>query len=154
MVHGAEEMSEDASKRAGEAAGRPKSGKIRVLLTKSRMDAHDRGIRYVAKELRNAGMEVIFTRYGLPEEIVSVAIQEAADVIGVSSSTGGHLYVAEKIRECLDREGIDDIRVIFGGIIPDLDKAKMKENGVAAIFGPGSSFEEIVQAVAGADSSE
>jgi len=72
-----------------EKAGSPKGKKkIRVLLTKSRMDGHDRGIRYVAKELSNAGMEVIFTRYGLPDEIVPTAIQESSDVIGVSCSTG------------------------------------------------------------------
>ena len=140
-------MAEGDEKQSAGGQGRPEGVRIRVLLTKSRMDAHDRGIRYVAKELRNAGMEGIFTRYGLPEEIVSVAIQEAADVIGVSCSTGGHLYVAEKIREGLAEEGIDDIRVIFGGIIPDLDVPRMKENGVVAIFGLGSSFEEIFQVI-------
>ena len=98
-------------------------------------------------EMRNAGIEVIFTRYGLPEEIVSTAIQESVDVIGVSCSTGGHLYVAEIIRDCLQKEGIKDMKVIFGGIIPDLDMPKMKEKGVSAIFGPGSSFQEIIQAI-------
>ena len=137
-------MKEGGAERAAGDSGRSGAKKVRVLLTKSRMDAHDRGVRYVATELRNAGMEVIFTRYGLPDEIVSVAIQEAADVIGVSCSTGGHLYTAERIRQCLDKEGIDDIKVIFGGIIPDPDIPGMKEQGVAAIFGPGSSFQEII----------
>ncbi len=121
--------------------------KIRILLTKSRIDAHDRGVRYVAKELRDAGMEVIFTRYRLPEEIVMTAIQEGVDVIGVSCSTGGHLFVAERIQHELDKEGMKEIKVIFGGIIPDLDIPKMKEKGVAAIFGPGSPAKEIIQAI-------
>ena len=121
------------------------SGWLREQIAEeSRMDAHDRGVRSLAKEFSNAGMEVIFTRYGLPEEIVSMAIQEAADVIEVSSSTGGHLYVAQAIRERLNSEGIDDIKVIFGGIIPNQDIPKMKKAGVDAIFGPGSSLEQII----------
>ena len=121
--------------------------RIRVLLTKSRIDGHDRGVRYVAKELRDAGMEVIFTRYRLPEEIVMTAIQEAVDVIGVSSSTGGHLYVAERIQQEFTKVGGEEIKVIFGGIIPDLDIPKMKKKGVAAIFGPGSSIQEIIETI-------
>ena len=121
--------------------------RIRILLTKSRMEGHDRGVRYVAKELRDAGMEVIFTRYRLPEEIVMTAIQEAVDVIGVSCSTGGHLYVAERIQQEFTKVGGEEIKVIFGGIIPDLDIPKMKKKGVAAIFGPGSSIEEIIQTI-------
>lgn len=121
--------------------------RIRILLTKSRIDGHDRGVRYVAKELRDAGMEVIFTRYRLPEEIVMTAIQEAVDVIGVSCSTGGHLYVAERIQQEFTKVGGEEIKVIFGGIIPDLDIPKMKKKGVAAVFGPGSSIEEIIQTI-------
>ena len=121
--------------------------KIRVLLTKSRMDAHDRGIRYVAKELSNAGMEVIFTRYGLPDEIVRTAIQESSDVIGVSCSTGGHLYVAEVIQNCFEKEGDHGIKLIFGGVIPESDLPGMKRRGVEAIFGPGSSVKEIMRAI-------
>jgi len=131
-----------------EKAGSPKGKKkIRVLLTKSRMDGHDRGIRYVAKELSNAGMEVIFTRYGLPDEIVPTAIQESSDVIGVSCSTGGHLYVAEVIQNCFEKESVHGIRVIFGGVIPQSDLPAMKRKGVAAIFGPGSFVKEIIQAI-------
>ncbi len=132
---------------AAENSGQHKEKRIRVLLTKSRMDAHDRGVRYVAMELSHAGMEVIFTRYRLPDEIVDTAIQEAVDVIGVSCSTGGHLFVAERIQHYLDKEEIENIKVIFGGIIPDLDIAKMKKRGVAAIFGPGSSIEEIIRVI-------
>lgn len=117
------------------------------MLTKSRMDAHDRGLRYVAKELSLAGMEVILTRYGLPEEIVRVAVQEAVDVIGVSCSTGGHLYVAETIQESLRREEAEGVKVIFGGIIPDQDIPKMKNHGVVAVFGPGSTIEEILEPI-------
>ena len=131
-----------------EKTGRPTGQKkIRVLLTKSRMDGHDRGIRYVAKELSNAGMEVIFTRYGLPEEIVPAAIQESSDVIGVSCSTGGHLYVAEVIQNCFEKERVHGIRVIFGGVIPQADLSAMKRRGVEAIFGPGSSVKEIIRAL-------
>jgi methylmalonyl-CoA mutase C-terminal domain/subunit len=121
--------------------------KIRVLLTKSRMDAHDRGIRYVAKELSNVGMEVIFTRYGLPDEIVRSAVQESVDIIGVSCSTGGHLYVAEVIQDCFEKEGLPGIKLIFGGVIPESDIPEMKNRGVAAIFGPGASVKEIIQAI-------
>ena len=121
--------------------------KIRVLLTKSRMDAHDRGIRYVAKELSNAGMEVIFTRYGLPDEIVRSAVQESVDVIGVSCSTGGHLYVAEVIQNCLEKEGLQEVKLIFGGVIPESDLSEMRNRGVAAIFGPGASVKQIIQAI-------
>jgi methylmalonyl-CoA mutase C-terminal domain/subunit len=121
--------------------------KIRVLLTKSRMDAHDRGIRYVAKELSNAGMEVIFTRYGLPDEIVRSAVQESVDVIGVSCSTGGHLYVAEVIQNCLEKEGLQEVKLIFGGVIPESDLPEMRNRGVAAIFGPGASVKQIIQAI-------
>ena len=141
-------MAGSVSKKAKEADGQSgQKRKIRVLLTKSRMDAHDRGIRYVARELRNAGMEVVFIRYALPEEIVSAAIQEGSDVIGVSCSTGGHLYVAERIQDCLKREGVKDNKVLFGGIIPDLDRAGMKERGVTGIFGPGSSIQEIIKTI-------
>jgi len=125
----------------------PSGGRIRVLLTKSRMDAHDRGLRYVAKLLSLAGMEVILTRYRLPEEIVTVAVQEAVDVIGVSCSTGGHLYVAETIQESLRREEAEGAKVIFGGIIPDQDIPRMKNLGVIAVFGPGSSVEEILELI-------
>ena len=127
------------------------SKRKRVLLTKSRLDAHDRGVRYVARELARAGLEVIFTRYALAEEIVSMAVQEDVDVIGVSSSTGGHLHVAETIRLGLEKDGIDDVKVFFGGIIPDLDVPQMIEEGVSAVFGPGSSIVEILELMDGGD---
>lgn len=140
-------MQSQATER-NENAGSPKGQKkIRVLLTKSRMDAHDRGIRYVAKELSNAGMEVIFTRYGLPDEIVPAAIQESSDVIGVSCSTGGHLYVAEVIQNCFEKERVHGIRVVFGGVIPQSDLPAMQIRSVEAIFGPGSSIKEIIRAI-------
>ncbi len=126
-----------------------KGRRIRVLLTKSRMDAHDRGVRYVARELSKAGIETIFTRYALPEEIAETAIQEAVDGIGVSCSTGGHLHVAEKIQEGLEAQKVRDIKLIFGGIIPDLDGPKLKSLGVTSIFGPGSAIKEILQTIFG-----
>jgi len=121
--------------------------KIRVLLTKSRMDAHDRGVRLVARELSRAGIETIFTRYALAEEIVETAIQEAVDVIGVSCSTGGHIHVAERIQEGLEARRIKDIKTIIGGIIPDLDAPRLKSLGVIAIFGPGSSIKEVLSTI-------
>ncbi len=140
-------MQAKAANRNTQAGSSKGEKKVRVLLTKSRIDAHDRGVRYVAKELSNAGMEVIFIRYGLPDEIVRTAIQESADVIGVSCSTGGHLYVAEVIQHCLAKEDVQGIRVIFGGIIPDSDLPEMKRRGVEATFGPGSSVKEIIRTI-------
>lgn len=141
-------MSGDLHGQVNKPLDQPNEGRrIRVLLTKSRMDAHDRGVRYVARELSKAGIETIFTRYALPEEIVETAIQEAVDVIGVSCSTGGHLHVAEQIQAGLEAQGIKDIKIIFGGVIPDLDVPKLKSSGVISIFGPGSAIKEILQAI-------
>jgi methylmalonyl-CoA mutase C-terminal domain/subunit len=140
-------MQAKATQKNGKAGGPGDRKKIRVLLTKSRMDAHDRGIRYVAKELSNAGMEVIFTRYGLPDEIVRSAVQESVDVIGVSCSTGGHLYVAEVLQNCFEKERLQGVKLIFGGIIPESDLPELKNRGVAAIFGPGASVKDIIREI-------
>lgn len=139
-------MNEQKEKKKKERTADPRKI-IRVLLTKSRMDAHDRGVRNLALELSHAGVEVILTRYRLPSEIVSTAIQEAVDVIGVSCSTGGHLYIAETIRNGLKEKRIRDIKVIFGGIIPESDLPSMKKLGVSAVFGPGCSMTDIMRAI-------
>lgn len=117
---------------------------IRVLLGKTTMDAHDRGVRYLATKLRESGMEVIFINFFEPKEILDAAIQEDVDVIGVSSSVEGHLPVAREVTRRLKECGKEDVLVIFGGVIPERDFEKMNELGVKGIFGPGSSAESIV----------
>ena len=118
--------------------------KIRVLMTKSRMDAHDRGAMTVTAALRDAGMEVVFMRFADIGEIAAVALQEGVDVIGVSLSTGNHLILAEDLKKNLDESGIDDVLVIFGGIIPHDDVPDLHKLGVHGAFGPGSPLQDIV----------
>jgi len=108
------------------------------------MDAHDRGVRYLATKLRESGMEVIFMNFFEPKDILNAAIQEDVDVVGISSSVEGHLPVAREVTESLRQSGKQDVLVVFGGVIPERDVEKMKEMGVKGIFGPGSSAESIV----------
>jgi len=119
--------------------------RIRVLIAKPGLDGHDRGAKVVARALRDAGMEVIYT--GLrqtPEMIVSAALQEDVDAIGLSVLSGAHLHYFAEVRRLLKEQGIDDILLFGGGIIPDEDLPHLKELGVAAVFGPGTSTQEIV----------
>ncbi len=118
--------------------------KIKVLLTKAYLDAHDRGMRYVAQRLMEAGMEVVLTRYGAIPEIVTTALQEDVDVVGISCSTGGHLIVCSKVIELLRKHNAKGKLVILGGIIPDDDRAELQEIGVAKSFGPGSDPQHII----------
>jgi len=117
---------------------------IRVLLCKTTMECHDRGVRYLATKLRDAGMEVVFINFLEPREIIETAIDEDVDVIGVSSSVEGHLPVAREITRRLKEQGIEDVLVVFGGVIPERDVAPMKEMGVKEVFGPGSSADEVI----------
>ncbi len=117
----------------------------RVLLTKAEQDCHDRGVRFIATRLREAGYEVIYTNFLYPEEIVNSAIQEDVDVIGLSSSTLGHKEVLGHVREGLKKEGREDILLILGGIIPDDDVEELGRMGIKKIFGPGSTAEEVIQ---------
>lgn len=120
--------------------------KIRVLVAKPGLDGHDRGAKVVARALRDAGMEVIYV--GLkqtPEQIVETAIQEDVDVIGLSCLSGAHTYLFPKVMELLKENGVDDILVTCGGIIPDDDVDMLKECGIEGIFGPGCSTDEIVE---------
>jgi len=120
--------------------------KIRVLVAKPGLDGHDRGAKVISRALRDAGFEVIYT--GLrrtPEEIVSAAIQEDADVIGLSILSGAHSVLFPKVMSLLDQKGIDDIQVIAGGIIPEKDIPNLKKIGIAAVFLPGSSTKDIVR---------
>lgn len=117
----------------------------RVLLTKAEQDCHDRGVRYIATKLREAGYEVIYTNFLYPEEILNSAIQEDVDVIGLSSSCLGHKEVLGHLKKGLKDEGREDILVILGGIIPDDDLEELEKIGVKGIFGPGSTAEELIQ---------
>src|SRR5574339_539387 len=120
------------------------SQKIRVVIAKPGLDGHDRGAKVIARALRDAGMEVIYT--GLrqtPEQVVNAALQEDADVIGLSVLSGAHMTLLPRIMELMKKEGLDDVLVLVGGIIPDQDIGKLKECGVAEVFQPGASTEEI-----------
>jgi methylmalonyl-CoA mutase C-terminal domain/subunit len=122
--------------------------KIRVLVAKPGLDGHDRGAKVVARALRDAGMEVIYT--GLrqtPEQIVSAALQEDVDAIGLSILSGAHMHLFPRIIDLLKEKKMDDVLIFAGGIIPDHDTSKLKEIGIAEIFPPGSSLQEIVNFV-------
>ncbi|ADR36211.1 MULTISPECIES: cobalamin B12-binding domain-containing protein [Oceanithermus] len=119
--------------------------RIRVLIAKPGLDGHDRGAKVVARALRDAGMEVIYT--GLrqtPEMIVSAALQEDVDAIGLSVLSGAHMHYFREVKRLLDEQGAGDVLLFGGGIIPDEDVPKLKEIGVAEVFGPGTPTGEIV----------
>lgn len=121
-------------------------GRIRVLLAKPGLDGHDRGAKVVARALRDAGMEVIYTGIRqTPEMIVQAAIQEDVDIIGLSILSGAHLELFPSIIEGLRKKGREDALVVAGGIIPEDDIPALQEMGVKAIFGPGTSTEDIVR---------
>jgi len=120
--------------------------KIRVIVAKPGLDGHDRGAKVVARALRDAGMEVIYT--GLrqtPEQVVEAAVQEDVDVIGLSILSGAHTYLVPRIVELLKEAGMDDVLVTVGGIIPEDDITMLNELGVKGIFGPGTPTDEIVE---------
>ncbi|MBI2941987.1 MAG: cobalamin B12-binding domain-containing protein [Chloroflexi bacterium] len=119
--------------------------KIRVLVAKPGLDGHDRGAKVVARALRDAGMEVVYT--GLrqtPEMIVEAALQEDVDVVGLSILSGAHNALVPKVLRLLREQGLDDVIVLVGGIIPDEDVASLRAAGVHGIFGPGTSTQDIV----------
>ena len=120
-------------------------GRIRVLLAKPGLDGHDRGAKVVARALRDAGMEVIYTGIRqTPEMIVEAAIQEDADVVGLSILSGAHLELFPPIIKGLRKKGREDIMVIAGGIIPEDDIPALQQIGIKAVFGPGTSTEDII----------
>jgi len=120
--------------------------KIRVLVAKVGLDGHDRGAKVVARALRDAGMEVIYTGlHQTPEQIVETAIQEDVNVIGLSLLSGAHMTLFTDVAELLKEKGLDDILLIGGGIIPEEDREALKQAGIAEIFGPGTSTDEIVE---------
>ncbi|MBK8022452.1 MAG: cobalamin B12-binding domain-containing protein [Chloroflexi bacterium] len=118
---------------------------IRVLIAKPGLDGHDRGAKVIARALRDAGMEVIYT--GLrqtPEMIAEAALQEDVDVVGLSILSGAHLALVPRIREVMDQQELQDVPLIIGGIIPDEDKPRLQAMGVKGIFGPGTNTQDIV----------
>ena len=119
---------------------------IRVLVAKPGLDGHDRGAKVIARALRDAGMEVVYT--GLrqtPEMIVNAALEEDVQVIGLSILSGAHNAIVPRVMELLQQKGMTDVAVIVGGIIPDEDAAELKRQGVAAVFQPGAPLQDIVE---------
>ncbi len=120
--------------------------KIRVLVAKPGLDSHDRGVKIVARALRDAGMEVIYT--GLrqtPEQIVEAAMQEDVDVLAMSILSGAHMTLLPAVTELMEERGMTDMLVLAGGIVPDEDVPTLKERGIADFFGPGTTTDEIVR---------
>ena len=119
---------------------------IRVVIAKPGLDGHDRGAKVIARALRDAGMEVIYT--GLrqtPEQIVAAALQEDAQVIGLSILSGAHMHICPRVMELLDQYGLrDEVLVVVGGIIPDVDVPKLNDMGITGVFLPGTPMQAIV----------
>jgi methylmalonyl-CoA mutase, C-terminal domain len=119
--------------------------KLRILMAKPGLDGHDRGVKVIARALRDAGMEVIYTGlHQTPEQIVETALQEDADAVGLSVLSGAHMTLFARVVELLADRGADDVVVFGGGIIPDEDIPKLAELGVAKVFTPGSPTQDIV----------
>jgi methylmalonyl-CoA mutase, C-terminal domain len=121
------------------------SGRPRILVAKPGLDGHDRGIKVVARALRDAGVEVIYTGlHQTPEQIAAAAIQEDVDAVGLSCLSGAHMTLYPRVVELLKEQGADDITVFGGGIIPESDVQPLKQAGIAEIFTPGASTKEII----------
>jgi methylmalonyl-CoA mutase C-terminal domain/subunit len=121
------------------------SGRIRVVVAKPGLDGHDRGVKVVARALRDAGIEVVYTGlHQTPEQIVETALQEDADAVGLSVLSGAHMTLFARVVELLADRGAEDVVVFGGGIIPDEDIPKLAELGVAKVFTPGSPTQDIV----------
>lgn len=120
--------------------------RIRVVVAKPGLDGHDRGAKIIARALRDAGMEVIYTGlHQTPEQIVETVIQEDADAVGISILSGAHMTLVPRIMELLKEEGVDDVLVTVGGTIPADDVPELKDRGVAEVFGPGATTESITE---------
>jgi methylmalonyl-CoA mutase, C-terminal domain len=123
-------------------------GKIKILVGKPGLDGHDRGAKIIALALRDAGMEVIYTGlHQTVEQIVKAAVQEAVDVVGLSIMSGAHLPICRKLLEMMKSEGIQDIPVVVGGVIPKQDIVELKKIGIAGVFPGGTSFDEIISGI-------
>jgi isobutyryl-CoA mutase small subunit len=120
--------------------------RIRVVIAKPGLDGHDRGAKVIARALRDAGMEVVYTGlHQTPEQIVQTVIQEDADAVGLSVLSGAHMTLFAKTLELLEQNGITDVVVFGGGIIPDADIPELEKAGVAKIFTPGATMDEVVE---------
>jgi methylmalonyl-CoA mutase cobalamin-binding domain/chain len=129
----------------------PAEKKIRVVVAKPGLDGHDRGAKIIARALRDAGMEVIYTGlHQTPEQIVETVIQEDADAVGLSILSGAHMTLVPRVLELLREQGADDVLVTLGGTIPSDDVKELKELGVAEVFTPGASTEQAVEFIRGA----
>jgi methylmalonyl-CoA mutase C-terminal domain/subunit len=119
---------------------------LRIVIAKAGLDGHDRGAKVIARALRDAGMEVIYTGlHQTPEQIVETVIQEDADAIGLSILSGAHMTLVPKVMELLDEQGVDDVVVTVGGTIPNDDVEELKRLGVAEVFTPGASTQQAVE---------
>ncbi len=128
----------------------PDERKIRVVVAKPGLDGHDRGAKIIARALRDAGMEVIYTGlHQTPEQIVATVIQEDADAVGLSVLSGAHMTLVPRVMELLREQGAEDVVVTVGGTIPADDVPELKELGVSEVFTPGASTDEIVEFVRG-----
>ena len=126
-------------------------GKIRVVVAKPGLDGHDRGAKIIARALRDAGMEVIYTGlHQTPEQIVETAIQEDADAVGISILSGAHMTLVPRILELLHENGAEDVLVVVGGTVPQDDADELRRLGVAEVFGPGAATGDIVGFLRGA----
>jgi methylmalonyl-CoA mutase C-terminal domain/subunit len=133
------------------AAAAPPQRKIRVVVAKPGLDGHDRGAKIIARALRDAGMEVIYTGlHQTPEQIVETVIQEDADAVGLSILSGAHMTLVPRIVQLLKEQGIDDVLVTVGGTIPNDDIAPLKDLGVAEVFTPGAPSQDIVDFIGSA----
>lgn len=122
-----------------------RDSRIRVVIAKPGLDGHDRGAKVIARALRDAGMEVIYT--GLrqtAEQVVAAALQEDADAIGLSILSGAHMHICPRVMQLLREQGLDDVLVVVGGIIPDVDIPRLREIGVKGIFLPGTPMQDII----------
>jgi methylmalonyl-CoA mutase C-terminal domain/subunit len=125
--------------------------KIRVVVAKPGLDGHDRGAKIIARALRDAGMEVIYTGlHQTPEQIVETVIQEDADAVGLSVLSGAHMTLVPRIMQLLGEQGVDDVVVIVGGTIPSDDIEELKRVGVAEVFTPGASTQQAIDFIRGA----
>lgn len=132
----------------GDDAATAADHKIRIVVAKPGLDGHDRGAKIIARALRDAGMEVIYTGlHQTPEQIAATVVQEDADAVGLSILSGAHMTLVPRVAEAIKEQGVDDVVLAVGGTIPADDIPELKQQGVAEVFTPGSSTDEIVEFV-------
>ena len=145
-MEGSSEAKARGGQVGGAAAGAGSGRKIRVVVAKPGLDGHDRGAKIIARALRDAGMEVIYTGlHQTPEQIAETVIQEDADAIGLSILSGAHMTLVPRIAKLLEEQGVDDVLLTVGGTIPADDIPELKKLGVAEVFTPGSSTQQIIE---------